>query len=140
MAVRGIALDTNAYSALLKGQPEALEIVRHTPAIGVSIVVLGELLAGFAHGSRYATNLERLEQFLSSERVKVFQPDRGIADYYATIYTKLRRRGRMIPTNDIWIAATALRYDLAVFTYDPHFQNVDDLVAVQRLDEFLAAF
>jgi tRNA(fMet)-specific endonuclease VapC len=101
VAVRGVVLDTNAYGALLKGEPEAVDVVRHAPAIGLSIVVLGELLAGFSYGTRYAANLERLEHFLSSERVTVLSADRGIAEHYASIYSDLRRRGRMIPTNDI---------------------------------------
>jgi predicted nucleic acid-binding protein len=37
----------------------------------------------------------------------------------------------------MWIAAAALRHGLAVFTYDPHFDRVEGLVAGQSLEDFL---
>ncbi|MDJ0555580.1 MAG: PIN domain-containing protein [Microcoleaceae cyanobacterium MO_207.B10] len=45
------------------------------------------------------------------------------------VYRGLRTKVNPIPTNDIWIAATALEHDLALFSYDKHFQNVDGLVS-----------
>ncbi|WP_420840319.1 PIN domain-containing protein [Argonema galeatum] len=38
--------------------------------------------------------------------------------YYALIYRSLRSKGHPIPTNDMWIAATALQHDLGLFSYD----------------------
>ena len=38
MAVRDVLLDTNAYAAFKRGMPEAVEVIAHTPRIGISKV------------------------------------------------------------------------------------------------------
>ncbi|HWM93463.1 MAG TPA: hypothetical protein VN493_22065 [Thermoanaerobaculia bacterium] len=52
MALKGVLLDTNAYAAFREGVPEAVEIIRHAPFVGLNSVILGELLGGFAAGTR----------------------------------------------------------------------------------------
>jgi tRNA(fMet)-specific endonuclease VapC len=39
----------------------------------------------------------------------------------------LRIKGRPIPENDIWIAATARQHDLTLVSRDRHFAEVDNL-------------
>jgi predicted nucleic acid-binding protein len=128
MAVTDILLDTNAYVAFKQGHSEALEIVQRTPRMALSSTVLGELLAGFAVGSREAKNRAELQQFLASDRVHLLTVDDGTAAYYATVYRSLRNKGRPIPTNDMWIAVSALQHGYALFSYDGHFQDVDGLL------------
>lgn len=137
MAVREILLDTNAYSAFKRKAPEALDRIRHAPLIGISSIVLGELLGGFAVGSLEAINRDELKRFLASKRVKQFPVDDTTAEYYAGVYRNLRQKGQPIPTNDMWIAATALQHGLAVYTYDKHFQSVDGLIVGNRLSAFV---
>jgi tRNA(fMet)-specific endonuclease VapC len=98
MAMNDILLDTNAYAAFKQGQPEAVEIVQRAAQIALSSIVLGELLAGFAVGSRESTNRAELQQFLSVERVRLLVVDEITAEYYATVYRILRSKGRPIPT------------------------------------------
>ena len=137
MVVRNLLLDTNAYAAFKRGAEDAIEIIRHAPRIGISVVVLGELLAGFAAGTREATNRRELQQFLRSDRVILLTVDGDTSERYSVVYLNLRRKGRPIPTNDLWIAASALQHDLAVFSYDDHFQHVDGIFAGQQLKDFL---
>lgn len=137
MALREILLDTNSYSAFKRNLADAVEVIQHAPIIGISTVVLGELFSGFAVGSRESANRHELNKFLSSSRVRVLAVDAGTAEHYASVYRNLKTKGRPIPTNDMWIAATALQYGLAVFTYDDHFQAVDGLVNGVRLSDFL---
>ncbi len=137
MAVKEILLDTNAYSAFKRNVPDAIEIIRHAPVIGINSIVLGELLGGFAVGKREAINRQELKQFLSSKRVRLVTVDEGTAEYYAIIYRGLRQKGQPIPTNDMWIAATALQHGLAVYTYDGHFQYVEGLNIGNRLSDFI---
>jgi tRNA(fMet)-specific endonuclease VapC len=47
--------------------------------------------------------------------------DLETAQRYAEILPYLRERGTPIPTNDIWIAATAMEWGLRVLTTDAHF-------------------
>ena len=138
MALREILLDTNSYSAFKRNVPGAVEVIQHAPSIGINGIVLGELLAGFAGGSRDSENRNELNIFLASNRVRILTLDGASAEYYASIVQDLRQRGRPIPTNDIWIAATALQHGLAVFTYDAHFQNVNGLIIGSRLSDLSA--
>lgn len=126
--MNAILLDTNAYVAFKQGQPDALEIIQRAMRLGISSTVLGELLAGFAVGAREAKNRAELQQFLASDRVHILIVDDGTAAHYATIYRNLRNKGRPIPTNDMWIAASALQHGYALFSYDGHFQTVDGLL------------
>lgn len=135
--MRSILLDTNAYSAFKRGDQDALEILRCVDTIGISSIVLGELLSGFMVGSREADNRRELNTFLESSRVRILPLDEATAEFYANAYRNLKRKGRPIPTNDLWIAATALQYGFAVFTYDKHFSEIEGLIVGCRLTDFL---
>jgi tRNA(fMet)-specific endonuclease VapC len=133
--VNPILVDTNAYVAFKQGEPEARTILEHAPAIGFNTVVLGELLSGFAAGARDEANRKELSDFLSAPGVSVLPVDRRTAEHYATIYVALRKAGKPIPTNDIWVAASAIQHGLDLFSYDRHFQVVEGLRVRTSLSE-----
>ncbi len=122
-----VALDTNAYSDFMRGVPERVRVVRTAERIYVPLIVLGELRAGFAAGSRVQENLEALQKFLASPRVSVLSPDETTTEHYARIFLQLRKKGAGIPTNDLWIAALARQHDVDLCSSDAHFQHVDGL-------------
>lgn len=128
MALTAVLIDTNAYAAFKQGLPDAVDIIQRAPELVLCSIVIGELLAGFAVGSREAKNRNELQQFLASARVAVVAADEQTAAHYATVYRSLRMKGRPIPTNDLWIAATALQHSCVLFSYDGHFQAVDGLI------------
>ncbi|WP_232318916.1 type II toxin-antitoxin system VapC family toxin [Picosynechococcus sp. PCC 8807] len=130
-------MDTNAYTAFKRNHADAVEIIRHTPFIALNSVILGELLGGFAVGSRERFNQSELNEFLSIEKVSCLGVDTETARYYARVYRCLRSKGNPIPTNDMWIAATALQYDLTLFSYDKHFQAIDGLFVGSCLADFV---
>ena len=99
--------------------------------------VLGELLAGFACGTRDAQNRHELSLFLQSPRVRQVLCGSVTADNYALIYAALRRKGKPIPSNDMWIAASTLEYGAGLLTLDAHFQEVDGLKQGKTLVDFL---
>jgi tRNA(fMet)-specific endonuclease VapC len=135
--MRPIAIDTNAYAAFKKGDPGIVAVLQHAPTILISTTVLGELLAGFAAGSRDSANRNDLTLFLDSPRVKQVPCGAATADFYALIYATLRRQGQPIPTNDLWIAASCLEHGAALLTLDAHFQHVGNLRVGAKLDDFL---
>jgi tRNA(fMet)-specific endonuclease VapC len=135
--MRPILLDTNAYTAFMLGEPAVVEVVAHAERICLNSIVLGELLGGFAAGSREAKNRAELARFLDSPRVDVVPVTAQTADSYALVYFGLRRKGQPIPTNDLWIAASALEYGAALLTRDAHFAQIDGLRCGQRLEDFL---
>ncbi|HAR45225.1 MAG TPA: VapC toxin family PIN domain ribonuclease, partial [Nitrospiraceae bacterium] len=91
-------LDTSAYSAYLRGSEEVKQAIREADEIYLNPVVLGELYAGFAHGSREKKNRERLRDFLSSPRVQVAVIDEESAERYTAIIAYLWSKGTPIPT------------------------------------------
>jgi predicted nucleic acid-binding protein len=126
--MKRILMDTNAYAAFKKNDPVAVNVVRTVEYIGVNTVVLGELLSGFKGGNKEARNKKELEEFLDSPRVNVISVDEETAEFYARIFWDLKKKGKPVPSNDLWVASSAMRHGLALFTYDEHFDNIDGLI------------
>jgi tRNA(fMet)-specific endonuclease VapC len=49
------------------------------------------------------------------------------AAFYATAFAVLRGKGRLIPTNDLCIATSALEHGLALVTHDARFRQIEGL-------------
>ena len=126
--MKRILLDTNFYVAFKKGEKSAIDAVRRATEIAVSTIVLGELLAGFRCGKRMMENYRELEQFLDSPRVATLPIDEETAEFYARIFQELREKGKQVPTNDLWIAATTLQHGYVLATYDFHFRNISGII------------
>ncbi|MGQ9592655.1 MAG: type II toxin-antitoxin system VapC family toxin [Planctomycetota bacterium] len=117
-------LDTSAYSHFLRGDSRVVEMLDTAEWIGVPSVVLGELWVGFLAGSRLEQNEAELREFLGNPAVEEIPIDRAVARLYAEIFVALRRAGRPLPSNDIWVAAAAVRTGSSVLTYDEHFRDI----------------
>ena len=50
--------------------------------------------------------------------------DDETASYYADLWVELRDAGTPIPTNEVWVAALAIRSGSMVVTYDDHFRRM----------------
>lgn len=122
-----VLLDTNAYSQLMRGDPQVSILVRRSEGVTMSMVVIGELLYGFRYGRRYAENRAQLEDFLAEPITYVLDVGLETAERFGAIAGALRRKGRPIPTNDIWIAAHAVQAGAELLSYDAHFDAVDGL-------------
>lgn len=136
MEIKAILLDTNAYTAFKRNVSDAVEVIKNAPLIGVNSIILGELLGGFAVGTKETVNRRELKQFFEIDKLQVFIIDSDTSEYYAMVYRGLRTKGNPIPTNDMWIASTALQHNLALFSYDKHFQSVDGLTTGTCLSDF----
>jgi tRNA(fMet)-specific endonuclease VapC len=66
-----------------------------------------------------------VDKFAAANRV--LGCDSTTAQHYGEIKKVLREKGRPIPENDIWIAATAKQHDLTVASRDNHFDYIDGL-------------
>jgi tRNA(fMet)-specific endonuclease VapC len=126
--MKKVMVDTNVYSAFKAGEPDAVKWFSLPDSILVCTAVLGELLAGFKCGSKERINSEELAIFLDTPRVSVAVADEETAEFYAEIFKALKAKGRPIPTNDMWIAASALQHGAAVCSYDSHFSQIDGLI------------
>ena len=120
-----VLLDTNIVVALLENEPAALERFEQQGEASISIVTLGELLFGAEKSQRANENRQRAEAFADGCTVR--SVGRETARRYSVIKNQLRQKGRPIPENDIWIAATAQEHGLVLVTRDPHFEEIDGL-------------
>lgn len=114
-------LDTSAYSHFKRGHPPVVDLIDRASWVGVPSIVIGELWVGFLQGNRIERNQRDLTEFLSHPVVEELPVNGEIGEIYAAIATALRKAGSPVPSNDIWIAATAARAGATVLTYDPHF-------------------
>jgi tRNA(fMet)-specific endonuclease VapC len=118
-------LDTNALSAFVDGDPVVGDILRQQPRAAIPVIALGEFRYGVA-GSRHRSSYEQwLENHLPYFDVLSVTADTTVA--YAALRVALKKAGRPIPANDIWIAALAIEHRLPVLSRDTHFDAVPGL-------------
>ncbi len=125
-----LLIDTNRYTDLVQGDRDVALRFASASQLWVPVIVLAELLAGFAYGKNRRSNENKLRRFLNKPSTQLMFLDEQTADVYAEIIVALKQQGKLIPTNDIWIAALALQHDLTLDTRDQHFQHVPRLKLV----------
>ena len=122
--MKRLCLDTNAYTALMRGDEVIRDLLERVESLFMPSVVLGELFAGFAQGSRQTWNTQLLDRFLGRPGCSIVRVDRAIAERYGRLVAVLRAQATPIPTNDLWISATAFEVGATLVTYDRHFDVV----------------
>lgn len=125
---RRVLLDTSAYSAFMRGHRQVRTTVSNADEIVINPIVLGELRTGFRRGKHQRKNERELSEFLSSPLVSLVDVDSETADRYAIILGDLLEAGTPIPTNDIWIAASAMQHGLRILTTDFHYEKIPQVV------------
>jgi tRNA(fMet)-specific endonuclease VapC len=125
-----VALDANRYGDLARGDREVAALLETAERVFLPFVVLAELRAGFAAGSRGIENERLLQRFLAKRGVEPLLASDATTRHYAQLYRQLRHQGTPIPTNDLWIAALVVEHDLALCTRDGHFQNLPQIILV----------
>ncbi len=88
-------------------------------------IALGELLSGAQRSARPARNLAQIAEFTAG--VTVLHADDQTAAHYGHISSRLAALGIPIPQNDMWIAATAMQWGMALATTDRHFERIENL-------------
>jgi tRNA(fMet)-specific endonuclease VapC len=92
----------------------------------ISSIVLGELLVG-AYGSPTRPDAAVADVEALIRPIATLAPDAVSARLYAQIKHDLKRRGFIMPDNDLWIAATAMQYDVTLAARDAHFSWITGL-------------
>ena len=122
-----VALDTTRYVDFARADEVIVELLERAQQIHLPLMVLAELRAGFAVGSRGARNEGGLRRFLLRAGVSILLPDEQTTHHYATVFRQLRQQGTPIPTNDMWIAALVLQHGLVLCTRDTHFDHLPQI-------------
>ncbi len=118
-------LDTNIIIRLFTGDSAIQEKMLNGDNLFLPSPAIGELYYGAQKSGKVTENLHRTNTFV--ENHILLSCDLETAQWYGIIKERLRRKGRPIPNNDIWIAAIALQYDLILVTRDAHFDEVESL-------------
>lgn len=120
-----ILLDTNTISAQLKGETAIADKINQSLEVYIPIQVLGELYFGAQYSTQLELNLRNIQKL--ADNYTVLNTDRETANIYGIIKASLKKKGRPIPENDIWIATIAQQYQLILITRDKHFNEINSL-------------
>src|SRR5262245_28275250 len=124
-----VMLDTNICIHLIRHRSQQLiNRFQRMPVgdIGVSSVTVAELEYGVAKSGRRQKNSEALGQFIAPLEVAAF--DRTAATTYGKIRAHLERKGQIIGSMDMLIAAHALSLGVRLISNDvAEFKRVPGL-------------
>lgn len=116
-------LDTNIIIALFNGDTSITARLQAAGEVFIPSVALGELHFGAAHSGKPEANAARIDDFAHTSTVVGI--DAETARHYGRLKGALKKRGRPIPENDIWIAACAVQHGLILVSRDSHFTNLE---------------
>jgi len=129
----GLVIDTSALVALERAGGDWEEALGNLgdergvlPAIVYAELLVGVHLAD--NESRAASRRNRIGALVS--RCPVVEFSREIAERWAELFASMSREGRMIPANDLAVAATALHLEFGVLVgprNEAHYRRVPGL-------------
>jgi tRNA(fMet)-specific endonuclease VapC len=118
-------LDANAAVALLEREIAIREVISQADIVYLCSIVIGELYYGAEKSDRVEANVKRVEAIVAV--YPVLDCDEITAVHYGRVKNMLRVKGKPVPPNDLWIAATSIQHSLTLLTRDQHFNNIDEL-------------
>jgi predicted nucleic acid-binding protein len=120
--------DTSLFIAIEQGR---VLCAPPPPRYHVSVVTVGELRLGVLSAPDPEIGATRLRTLITALEADPLLVDEAVADAWAALRAQLRERGRRMPLNDSWIAATALAHGLPVATQDDDYDEVPGLEVVK---------
>lgn len=118
-------LDTNIIAAWFNGEISIANKIDKAKEVHIPVIVVGELYYGAAFSIQVEKNIKNIQNL--TNRYDVLHLDIETTKCYGDIKAALRKRGKPIPENDIWIAAIAQRYQLTLVTRDKHFKEIETI-------------
>lgn len=132
-------LDTNHCSRIIFGDVNLIgQLQQHSiQGVATSVIVQGELLYMVKKSSQKEANLRSVRTFLKA--IDIYPVSGEVADVYGNLKgeiietfgpkdkAKLRKitvQNLGFSDNDLWIASTALHYNLTVVSGDSDFQRI----------------
>ena len=123
-----VLIDTSAYTALMAGNAFVADMLSQHELVLMSPIVIGELYDGFIGGSKYDENRKTLARFMTKPRTVCVPVTENTSEWFAEIKQGLRKKGRPISINDVWIAASCMEHGARLLTLDEHFADIDGLL------------
>lgn len=125
-------LDTDHLAYVQEGHPKVVERLVQLSLddrVFTSVVGVAELLRGvyLLPQNRRRRQLLELYHQVIGRMEEVLPMNRLVAEKFAEVEVRLRRKGKPIPVNDVWVAALALVRGAVLVTNDGHFAHVEHL-------------
>lgn len=118
-------LDTSIVIEVFNKNEAVLSSLDSFLSYDINTVTLGELYVGINRVTNKPKHVRLLTDFLSIS--SFMNIDETTASIYGGFMASLLKKGKPIPTNDVWIAATAKQHKLILFTKDKHFQEIEGI-------------
>lgn len=129
-----VLLDTDVFSFLIKEGDTRAELYRPCikgKTIALSFVTIGELFAWAVKKKWNAKRSAELERRIKAAVIVPF--DLELCRQFGRTKAELMTIGRLIPANDLWIAACALRHSLPLVTHNfSHFDGIPKLKIITQ--------
>ena len=122
-------LDTNGLSAAADNDPGVVAVLARAEQLSSPVIVLGE----YRHGIAQSRNRASYENWLTAllQDCTVLDVNEATTQDYADIILELKRKGKPIPSNDVWIAALCRQHAFPLLSRDRHF---DWVAGVKRIE------
>jgi tRNA(fMet)-specific endonuclease VapC len=121
-------LDTSVLVLNLREDPETRRRLDEISAYA-SAISLGELYYGAENSIHVEKSIDEIDDM--AQTISILNTNRDTAVIYGQLKHKQQLKGRMIPDNDLWIAATAIQYGLPLAARDNHFTWIAGLTLEQ---------
>jgi predicted nucleic acid-binding protein len=122
-----ILIDSNRFIDFCADDRAVVDTFEQAALLVVPFIVLAEIRAGAAVMKRGEVQVRILNELLQQPGVQIAHSSDTTAHHYAAIYSRLRKAGTPIPTNDIWIAALAVEHSLLLYSRDAHFELIPSI-------------
>jgi tRNA(fMet)-specific endonuclease VapC len=124
-----LALDSSlVVRHMRRADPTIAARLKAASELYLPLAALGEMLYGIKRSGNDPRAVEQWRRF--SESVVLLLPDESTAASYAEFKEHLAAKGKLIPENDLWIAATARSHDLPLYCQDAHFNELAGLMTI----------
>ena len=128
----GLVVDTSALVAFDRTGADWERLFDQFGDEGIALpaVVLAEILVGAQVARGRLAERKRASIEVLIERVPLIPFGQEIAERWAELFARLRRRGELIPANDLSVAATAVHLGFGVIVGDrgdAQFRRIPDL-------------
>ena len=125
MLSREVLFDTNAMISWMDDNEAIATSFPHHIIPVLPFAVVAELYMGVLHSTRVASNMSALEANLQD--LLVVYPDAATNFVFGKVSANLRRKGRRIEHNDIWIASLSIQHGVPLLSRDSGFLDVEGL-------------
>ncbi len=124
-----IALDTDVAIRFLNGNEIIDAFLAKHPDVYLPVIVAGELLFGALNSKHAEQNLARHKKLIQKTRALTITETTAIV--YAKTRLSLKKKGKPIPENDLWIASLCIEHKIPLLSNDAHFDDIEHLSLVR---------